>query len=90
MRGSRLSTLMLLIVIAAMGTALAAQEQRHRQREAELVTRYEAELTARLERQTRQEINMLHEREKSLKEREAELSRECDRLGINQFRCRLE
>ena len=88
MRGSRLSTLLLLVIIAAMGTALAAQERRHRQREAELVTQYEAELTARLERQTWQNINILNEREKLLKEREAELSREYQRLGF--YRCRLE
>jgi hypothetical protein len=76
--------LMLLVVIAAMGTALAVQEQRHRQREAELITRYEAELTARLERQMHQQINILNEREKMPSEREAE---EFRRSG---YRCRLE
>jgi hypothetical protein len=35
MKRIRLGTLMLLVVIAAMGTALVVQEQRHRRREAE-------------------------------------------------------
>jgi hypothetical protein len=50
MRGSRLSAIIFLIVIAAMGAALVLQEQRHRQREAGLTTQHEADLAARLER----------------------------------------
>jgi hypothetical protein len=71
---------MLLVVIAAMGTALVAQEQRHRQREAELAARHEAELAARLERQTRQFIKVLNEKEVELLE-----ERRC-----SGYRCRLE
>jgi hypothetical protein len=70
----RLSTSLLLVVIAALATALVSQELRHRQRESE----QKAEFVAEIENQR---INYLNE----LKEKEAKLAETLRRLGVERI-----
>jgi hypothetical protein len=75
MRRIRLSTSLLLVVIAALGTALVSQELRHRKIEAKQA----AECVDRMENERIQYFN-------AMKDKEAEMAEERRRLGVVRFR----